>query len=136
MSALNVCEMMRAIPDTQTGDCATCSSTMARVPRLAPLGRPSSGTGSTRTVAGKLDAPTPDETPGASRAYGDRDLSDTSWTEEERPQSADQPVAQREVRRPPASTAQDDELLLEQEILGDDRSHATGAHSFAVTTAR
>jgi hypothetical protein len=26
-----------------------------------------------------------------------------------------------------ASSAQDDELLLEQEILGDDRSHATGA---------
>jgi hypothetical protein len=26
-----------------------------------------------------------------------------------------------------ASTAQDDELLPEPEILGDDRSHATGA---------
>ena len=34
-------------------------------------------------------------------------------TEEERPHGADQPVAQREVRRPPASTAQDDQLLLE-----------------------
>ena len=36
-------------------------------------------------------------------------------------------VTQREVRRPLASTAQDDELLLEQEIFRDDRSHATGA---------
>ena len=54
-------------------------------------------------------------------------LSDSSWTEEERPESADQPVAQRQVRRPLASTAQDDQLLLEQEILRDHRSHATGA---------
>jgi len=36
-------------------------------------------------------------------------------------------VPQRQVRRPPASTAQDDQLLLEQEILRDHRSHATGA---------
>jgi hypothetical protein len=49
------------------------------------------------------------------------------WTEEERLQSADQPVAQRQVRRPPASTAQDDQLLLEQQILRDHRAHATGA---------
>ena len=60
-------------------------------------------------------------------AYADGDLSDSSWTEEERPQSADQPVAQREVRRPLASTAQNDQLLLEQEIVRDRRSHATGA---------
>jgi hypothetical protein len=40
------------------------------------------------------------------------------------------------VRRPMASTAQNDQLLLEQEILRDHRSHATGPHSFAVTTAR
>src|SRR6266851_6296868 len=61
------------------------------------------------------------------RAYGDGDLSDASWTEEERPQSAEQPVAQRQIRRPLASTAQDDQLLLEQEILRDHRSHATRA---------
>jgi len=61
------------------------------------------------------------------RAYGDGDLSDASWTEEQRPESAEQPVAQRQVRRPLASTTQDDRLLLEDEILGDDRSHATGA---------
>ena len=69
-------------------------------------------------------------------AYGDGDLSDASWTEEERPQSADQPVAQREVRRPLASTTQDDELLFEQEILGDDRSYATGATQLRGMTAR
>jgi hypothetical protein len=60
-------------------------------------------------------------------AYADGDFSDSSWTEEERPQSADQPVAQREVRRPLAITAQDNQLLLESEILRDHRSHATGA---------
>jgi hypothetical protein len=65
---------------------------------------------------------------------GDGDLSDASWTEEERPESAQQPVAQRQVRRPSASAAQDDQLLLEQEILRDHRSHATGPHSFAVST--
>jgi hypothetical protein len=35
--------------------------------------------------------------------------------------------AQHQVRRPSASAAQDDQLLLEQEILGDHSSHATGA---------
>jgi hypothetical protein len=59
-------------------------------------------------------------------AYADGDLSDSPWTEEERPQSADQPVAQREGRRPLASTAEDDELLLKQEILRDHRANATG----------
>jgi len=61
------------------------------------------------------------------RAYGDRDLSDTSLIEEERPESLEQPVDQGQVRRPLASTAQDDQLLFEQEILRDHRSHATRA---------
>src|ERR1700730_13166670 len=39
------------------------------------------------------------------RAYGDGDLSDASWTEEERPESAEQPVTHSQVRRPLASTA-------------------------------
>src|SRR5712692_8438341 len=60
-------------------------------------------------------------------AYADGDPSDSSWTEEERPESAEQPVTQRQVRRPLSSTAQDDQLLLEQEILRDHRSYATGA---------
>ena len=61
------------------------------------------------------------------RAYGDGNLSDASWTEEERSESAEQPVAQRQVGRLPTSTAQEDQLLLEHEILCDHRSHATGA---------
>ena len=58
---------------------------------------------------------------------GDGSLSNASWTEEDRPESAQQPVARRQVRRPLASTAQDDQLLLEQEILRHHRSHTTGA---------
>ena len=54
-------------------------------------------------------------------AEGDGNLSDTSWVEEERPE-----VAPRKARGPLASTAQDDQLLLEQEILRHHRSHATG----------
>lgn len=50
-------------------------------------------------------------------------------------QSADQPVAQRQVRRSLASTAQDDQLLLEQEILRDHRSRPTGATQLRVVTA-
>ncbi len=61
------------------------------------------------------------------QAYAYGDLSDSSWTEEERLESAEQPVAQRQVRRPVASPAQDNQLLLEQETLRDHRSHATGA---------
>ena len=35
-----------------------------------------------------------------------------------------------------ARTAQDDQLLLEQKMLRDHRSHATGPHSVAVMTAQ
>ena len=68
--------------------------------------------------------------------YGDGDLSDASWAEEKRPHSADQPLAQRQVRRSLASTAQDDELLLEQEISAITARAPPGPHSFAVVTAR
>ena len=54
-------------------------------------------------------------------------LSDSSRREEERPESTEQPVAQRQIRRPPTSTAQDDQLLIGHEILCDHRSPATGA---------
>src|ERR1700726_2495511 len=47
-------------------------------------------------------------------AYANGELANSSWTEEERPESAEQPGPQRQVRGPPASTAQDDQLLLEQ----------------------
>ena len=46
--------------------------------------------------------------------------------EEERAESAEQPVAQPQVRRSMAGTAKNDQLMLEQEILRDDRSHAAG----------
>ena len=58
---------------------------------------------------------------------GDGDLSEASEAEEERTESAEEAVAQRQAGRPPATATKHDELLLEQEILRDHRSHATGA---------
>ena len=60
-------------------------------------------------------------------AYADGDLSDSSWAEEECPEAEQQPVTRCQAWRPLARTAQDDQLLLEQKILRDHRSHATGA---------
>ena len=60
-------------------------------------------------------------------AKGDGGASETSGIEEQRPESAEQPVVPGHVRRALAATAQNDQLLLEQEILRDHRSHATGA---------
>ena len=59
-------------------------------------------------------------------AEGDGDLVDASRAEEQRPQSAQEPIAHRQPWRPPAATTKDDQLLLEHEILRDHRSHATG----------
>jgi hypothetical protein len=68
---------------------------------------------------------------------GDGSLSNASWTEEDRPESAQQPVAERQVRRPLASTAQDDQLLLEQERFSAITARTPPApQSFALTTAR
>jgi hypothetical protein len=61
------------------------------------------------------------------RANGDGDLVDASGAEEQRPESANEPVAPRQAGCPPATTPKDDELLLEHEILGHHRSHATVA---------
>jgi hypothetical protein len=44
------------------------------------------------------------------------------------PESAEHPIAQRRIRCSLVSTAQDDQLLLEYEILCDHRSHATGTN--------
>jgi hypothetical protein len=41
-------------------------------------------------------------------AESDGELSNPAWIEEERPESTEQPVAQRQVGRPPASAAPDD----------------------------
>jgi len=59
------------------------------------------------------------------RAESDRDGSDASGIEEQRPESAQHPVDPRQVRRAPAATAQDNQLVLEQQILRDHRAHAT-----------
>jgi hypothetical protein len=45
-------------------------------------------------------------------AYRDGELSNASWIEEERSESAEQPVAQRQVGRAPAGAPQHDQLLL------------------------
>src|ERR1700704_3853987 len=59
-------------------------------------------------------------------AEGDGDLFDASGTEEERPESAQEPIAPRQTGRPPAATTKHDQLLLEHEILREHRSYATG----------
>ena len=61
------------------------------------------------------------------QAYADGDLSDSSSAEEKCPESEQQPVTRCQAWRSLARTAQDDQLLLEQKILHDHRSHATGA---------
>ena len=60
-------------------------------------------------------------------AYADGDLSDSSSAEEKCPESEQQPVTRCQAWRSLARTAQDDQLLLEQKMLRDHRSHATGA---------
>ena len=70
-------------------------------------------------------------------AQVDGDLSDSSWTEEERPESAEQPVAQRQVRRPPPSTAQDDHsCCLSKRFSAITARTPPGPLSCAVTTAK
>ena len=57
----------------------------------------------------------------------DGDLTNTARAEKQRRQPAEDPVSAGQVRRPLPWPPQDDQLLLEQKILGDDGSHATGA---------
>ena len=64
--------------------------------------------------------------PRAWRAEGEGDFSDASGAEKKRCESAKEPVAQRQVRRPPAIPTENDELLLEHEILCGHRSYTTG----------
>ena len=61
------------------------------------------------------------------RAQADGDLPDASGTEKQRPEPAEQPIPTRQVWRPLPTAPQHDQLLLEQEILGDHRTHATPA---------
>ena len=55
----------------------------------------------------------------------DAELSDASGTQEKRAESAEQPVPQRQVGRPTATTTKHDKLLLEHKVLSNHRSHAT-----------
>ena len=57
---------------------------------------------------------------------GDGDVSEAPRIEEQGPESAEQPGAPPQVRRTLAATAQDDQLLLEEQILRHDGAHATG----------
>jgi hypothetical protein len=61
------------------------------------------------------------------RLESDGGLSNTSCGEKDRPESEQQPVARRQIRRPLASTAQNDQLLLEEKTLRHHRSHTTRA---------
>ena len=60
----------------------------------------------------------------------DGSLSNSARTQKDRPESAEQPVAGSQVRRALASAAQDQQLLLEQEVLRHHRSDTTGAAEF------
>jgi hypothetical protein len=67
---------------------------------------------------------------------GGGDLVDADWREEERPQSNQEPIAQAQARRPPTPATKHDQLLLEYEILGNNRSHVTGPTQFRYREAR
>src|SRR5216684_4119281 len=129
MSTPNVCAMMRAIRGQPNRGLRDLSSTMAWM--SAPLGPFRSGLLRARARREQSAVPAMHQRLMKRQerrgAQADGDLPDSPWTEEERRQSANQPVAQREVRRPLATTTKHDQLLLEHEILGDHCSHATGA---------
>ena len=60
-------------------------------------------------------------------AVHDVELSNAASIEKERLESAEQPVAPRQVGRPTTRAPQDDQLLGEQEILRDHRAYTPGA---------
>ena len=128
MSTPNVCEMMCAIRGQPNRGLRDLSSTMALMSAsLGPFGPGVLGHGLDENNRWYLRRTKRLMKRQKRRgADADGDLSDSFWIEEERPQCADQPVAQREVRRSSASTAQYDQLLLKYESR-DDRPHATGA---------
>ena len=69
-------------------------------------------------------------------AQGDGELSNAASIEKERLESAEQPVAPRQVGRPTTRAPPDDQLLLEQESLRDHRTYTTGATEPRATPAR
>ena len=60
-------------------------------------------------------------------ADGNGELADASGTKEQGAESAEEPVAPRQVGCPLAAPTQHEQLLLEREILGDHGADATGA---------
>jgi hypothetical protein len=127
MSTPKVCEMMRAIRRQPNRGLRDLSSTMARMrASFGPVGPGFFGYGldenKSVVLATHQRLIKRQERRGS---YADGELADSSWTEEKRSESADQPGAQRQLRPPLASSAQDDQLLLEHELLRDHRSRAT-----------
>ena len=94
---------------------------------MDPSVRPSWNATSTKTNDGIYDEPRLDEAPRASRVGGRSQPLNASGTEEDRPKSTQPPVARRQIRRTFASPAQDDELLLQQEVLRHHRSFTARA---------
>ena len=56
----------------------------------------------------------------------DGDLLNASGVEEERPESEEESVAQRQAGRPMATAMKHEQLVFEQEVFGDHRSYAAG----------
>jgi hypothetical protein len=66
----------------------------------------------------------------------DGDVSDTPTVQEQRPESAQQPVTPTEVRRTVAAAAQNDQLLLEQQISAITARTPPGPQTFTAMTVR
>src|SRR4030095_10332398 len=120
--------MMRAIRGQPNRGSRDLSSTMAWMSAWSgPFGPGFLGHDVDDNSGGTCVVPTPDETSGASKGGGRWRPFDALRAEEERPESAEQPVARRQIRRAPASTTQDDQLLFKQEILRGYRTQPTAA---------
>ena len=105
-------------------------------PRPAPSGRASSGTVSMRTAGGTCTAPRPDETRAASKGVRRWRPSEASGTEEERPDSAEQSVAQRQIGARRRARRRTISCCLSTRFSAITARTPPGPHSFAVTTAR
>jgi hypothetical protein len=119
--------MMHAIRGQPNRGLRDLSSTMAWMSAsLGPFGPGFLGHELDENSRRYLPRTVPDETPEASRDVRRWRPSGCVLRRGKATPIRRSPVAQRQVRRSLASTAQDDELLLEQEILRDHRAHATG----------
>src|SRR5215510_2103727 len=127
MSIPNVCERMRAIRGQPNRGLRDLSSTMARMRASSGPFGPGflrHGPEQQPILATHQRLMKRQERRGAE---GDGEFSNAAWIEEERLESAEQSVARRQVGRPATSAAEDDQLVLEQEILRDHGPHATRA---------